>query len=298
MPLLNSILEIHNLSSGAHRALIGLLSFRNKANGQCNPKMETLGERLGGIPERTLRRWLHELRLAGVVYATKHRGSNSYRINISTDCEKPAVENAQDRPKVAAQDRPKMAGLNARILTEQTVLNRQRGTAAADVHAIRVEKAAAAALPLFDEIETPTPQAEAEKLVAELMPQHPEPGNLPKAINEAAKLLASRPETLTATIETLRRNHGLWRARWATYAAGRFVPQLWRWFHDGDWEHPPVDRKPVQSETWHERHERERKESDEENYRRYAELGMWSALREYGGDALVEVWREKVKAVG
>jgi hypothetical protein len=75
------ILEIHNLSSGAGRALLGLLSFRNGATGQCNPKLGTLSKRLGGVACSTLRRWLHELRRAGIVEATKHRGASSYVFN-------------------------------------------------------------------------------------------------------------------------------------------------------------------------------------------------------------------------
>jgi DNA-binding transcriptional ArsR family regulator len=76
-PLLVSILEIPNLSSGARRALTGLYSFRNKKTGSCCPRIATLCERLGA-PYGTVRRWLRELRVAGVVEMAKHRGSNAY----------------------------------------------------------------------------------------------------------------------------------------------------------------------------------------------------------------------------
>ena len=158
-------------------------------------------------------------------------------------------------------------------------------------------KKAAAAAPLFDDLENLKPQAQAAELVAELMPQHPEPGNQPKAVAAVTQLLATRPEGVQAAVVTLRANHALWRLRWASYAAGRFIPQLWRWVSDGDWENPPVERKPVQSETWAAKREREYQESKEKSYRMYAEYGMWDALREYGGDELVEEWRAKVEAI-
>ncbi len=69
------------LSSGATKALLGLLSYRSHKTGQCNPKIEKLCERLGGASEATVRRWLRELRRAGMVETTKQRGrANSYRI--------------------------------------------------------------------------------------------------------------------------------------------------------------------------------------------------------------------------
>lgn len=302
-PLLNSILEIHDLSSGAFRALLALLSFRNKSSGLCCPKIATLGERLG-VPRRTLCRWLAELRLAGVVGVTHRRGSNSYQINLSKNggkscgCEEPAMPEMAHlaMPKVAHVRVPKVAHLEASILNEQTVLLTDREEPppplSSEAGKTPVKKAAAAAvLPLFDNQENPTLKTEAARLVAELMPQHPEPGNQPKAVAEVQKVLAAG----TATVETIRSSHAAWRVRWATYAAGRFVPQLWRWLHDGDWEHAPVERKPVRSETWVERRERERREYDERTYRTYAENEMWDVLREYGGDELVEEWREKVK---
>ena len=137
----------------------------------------------------------------------------------------------------------------------------------------------------------------AAAVVAELMAVHPEPGNAPKAISEVEKLVASTPGEAAATLEALRTSHGLWRARWAGYAKDRFIPQLWRWVADGDWRNPPAERKGVKSETWVERRTREYTESQEKTYRNYAENEMWGALRECGGDELVEVWRAKVEAV-
>lgn len=58
--LLISISEIPGLSSGARRALVGLISFRNKRTGQCNPGIEALCTRIQA-PRRTVIRWLDEL---------------------------------------------------------------------------------------------------------------------------------------------------------------------------------------------------------------------------------------------
>jgi hypothetical protein len=302
--------ETRGLSSGAHRLLIGLLTYRNRETGRCDPAINRLCKRVGGVSRRTIFRWLAELRSKGILVVSSRSGTSSSYVFLSGKlaveaCGKKGV--GGDKVVTGGGDKV-VTGGGDRSVTQrpphpymnQTVLNRQSGTAAAATLPVLREpvKKAAAALPLFDQNDEPTSRAVAEELVAELMPVHPEPGNGLKAVAEAEKLLATRPEGVSATAETLRRNHGLWRARWAEYAPGRFVPQLWRWFHDGDWQHPPVGRKPVQSETWHERRERERKQSDEESYRMYAEHGMWDALREYGGETLVEVWREKVKAAG
>jgi DNA-binding transcriptional ArsR family regulator len=314
-PLLTSILEIHSLSSGAHLALIGLISFRNKSTGLCCPRIATLSERLGA-PYRTVSRWLNELRAAGIVESTRHRGSNSYRIDLSKNhgkAEAPGEPDMPevaglDMPKVADLDRPKVAGLGPRILNEQTVSNRQITTkAAADVklEAVRkpVQKAAAAAQDSFafeeerEQNQHPAPEAltMAEMVVAELMPQHPEPGNEPKAVAEAAKILAAKPEEMAATVETMRQTHAASRLSWANYRADRFIPQLWRWFSDGDWKYLRAARKEVQRETYNQRQRRELEEVGDETCRMYAELDMWDEVRAYGGDDAVEVWREKIQ---
>jgi hypothetical protein len=73
-----------NVSPGAIKALLGLLSFRNQQTGQCNPRFETLRERLGGELRRTVYRWLHELQRAGLLEIEPHQGySNSYVIHKS-----------------------------------------------------------------------------------------------------------------------------------------------------------------------------------------------------------------------
>ena len=173
----------------------------------------------------------------------------------------------------------------------------ERHDAAAGVSSHPGGAAAAATVEACNEPEHPSTLAvtEAEKLVVELMPKHPEPGNSPGAVAEAAKIL-TKAEDLTATLQTIREAHAACCQEWATYPAGRFIPRLPRWFRDGDWKHIRPGRKGVQSETLPERRAREFREWEERTYRMYAENEMWDALRENGGEELVEVWREKVKA--
>ena len=280
-PLLQSILEIHNLSSGAFRALTGLLSFRNKASGRCCPRISTLSERLG-VPYGTVRRWLRELRAAGVVDTARHQTYNSYQIQLLKTCgeqtpseqpQRPKMD-SQERPKMDGQERPKMDGLDSHFLIEQTVLNRQGGTRAAVKGRGVVEKpkkAAAAALPLFDEPEEPAapPVAEpagehdsgqlsvqppnsipalARAMAGELLKVHPQPGLPHRAAPEIERVLRAAP-SVEAAGETIWNNHAAWMEYWRTLEAGRFIPHLWRWFRDGEWENPPVIRKPAQKES-------------------------------------------------
>ena len=75
-----SILEA-DLSGGALKALIGLLSFRNRKTGQCNPSLATLSNRLK-TPPGTVRHWMRELRRKGVITAVAKPGFvNSYQVN-------------------------------------------------------------------------------------------------------------------------------------------------------------------------------------------------------------------------
>src|SRR5262249_42738725 len=69
---------------------------------------------------------------------------------------------------------------------------------------------------------------QAEALGCELMPDHPQPGNLPKFVQVFAKLLAASDDP-AALIDQIRRSHAQWRRAWSVYAGGRFIPQLWRW---------------------------------------------------------------------
>jgi hypothetical protein len=297
LPLLTSILEIHSLSSGARITLFALLSFRNKETGQCNPRITTLSERLGA-PYGTVRCWLRELRLSGAVEMTKHRGSNSYRIDPSKSCGKAGrpkhrerlVPDAQERLDFDAQERRTFDAVAGSVLIEQTEENRQRRTCAAavkttgSVGTCEKRTAAAAQSSLFDnppeperpasppvaatveaepepdsrehdgraQVVIPPPQAQiaelAQAMALELLKVHPQPGLGKRAAPEIERVLRAAPD-VTATAERMWNNHAAWMQYWKTLEAGKFIPQLWRWLHDGDWEQAPVIRKPAERET-------------------------------------------------
>lgn len=269
-----------------------LIACRNRRTGFCSPRLATLAERLGASL-RTIKRALAELVRTGMVIIHRCQVGNRYEI-ATPDRWGGTTSVADCGAKSGPSEGPNLALRERHILIEPDVLQpeeEQRPAAAASVAMVR---AAAAASTSCGCTATPTPPA-AEALAVDLMATHPEPGNLPRAIAAAAKLLATRPEGAMAILEAVRRNHALWRDRWATYAPGRFIPQLWRWIQEGDWENPPVERKGVQSESYLERRAREKREYDEQFYRGLAEEEAWDVIRQYGGEHAVEVWREKIK---
>jgi hypothetical protein len=267
------------LSSTAKLLLAQLLDHRNKRTAQCNPKQATLARELG-ISEDTVQRKLVELRRLGFVATKRHPYGCTYEIQI------PQIRGRETANPRVRNRKTADLGSPYPLFLEPDLKNLVAAAAATPA------KAAAAAAPV---VGVRNPESPAQKLVMELISQHPEPGNLQKAVAEIEKLLAARPGA--ETVEILRRNHAIWRAHWATYAPGRFIPQLWRWVRDGDWQFPPAERKgALPQESWIARRERERKESDEQFYRDLAEAGEWDVIRQYGGEPAVEVWREKLKA--
>jgi hypothetical protein len=284
---LTSILEIRNLSSGAHHALLGLLSFRNRATGQCNPRLKKLAERLGGVPDTTIRRWLRELRLAGIVATVRHRGSSSYVFHMPVfhaveNAEAPAAspskngrstpsKNGRSRPSKNGRSQPPHPYMNQNLF-EQTegngaaALRTGTGTAAAappppvqkeSEHERGVARPVSQQLGLGLEPVDPI-RAEAIALVEELHAEHPQPGLPDKAVGEVQAILAASAD-VTATVEQIRINHAAWKLHWEMLRPGAFIPQLWRWFHDGEWKR--TVGKPVRHENFYERCEREWTES-------------------------------------
>jgi hypothetical protein len=120
---------------------------------------------------------------------------------------------------------------------------------------------------LGQDLESPGPlRARAVALVEDLHAQHPQPGLPDKAIDEAERILRAS-EDVDATVELIRRNHVAWKAHWETLRPGKFIPQLWRWFHDGEWRR--MVGKPVRHETFYEREERKWKEEENSEYRQW-----------------------------
>jgi hypothetical protein len=100
-------------------------------------------------------------------------------------------------------------------------------------------------------------RAQAAELVEELHADHPQPGLPDKAVPEVERILAAA-EDREATVELIRANHAAWKAHWEMLRPGQFIPQLWRWFRDGEWKR--TVRKPVRQETWYQRQDRLQRE--------------------------------------
>lgn len=298
------------ISPRAQSLFHALTAYRNRRTGLCNPRQKKLAERFG-CHLRSIERAFAELQAAGMILAHRTLVGNRYELATPDRWQRPShppnMAGAQP-PSVAEGNRHPWRVQAVPSLYEPDVLQPEGSAAAADVPTTPGGQAAATAS-TFVEIETekPTPPASGSlnenpadqvvQVVRELMAVHPEPGNLPRAVTEVAKLIAGSPGEVVATLEAVRSSHAAWRVRWAEYGPGRFIPQLWRWVHDGDWRNAPAERKGMKSETWIERRKREQQECDDKTYRMYAELGAWEILREYGDDEFVEAWRAKVEAV-
>ena len=282
------------ISPRAQSTFHALVSHRNRRTGLCNPKQKTLAERLR-CPLRTIQRAFAELRSAGMILAHRTITGNRYDITTPDKWQPPSLAGAQP-PSLAGGNRQMWRVEAGASLYEPDVFQPdEKNDAAAALVTTVAEAAAAASIFVENEPEKPTHPApggsgslnenfpghiaETEKgnfrknfpgenfpaqeaaaaVAAELMAVHPEPGNAPKAVAAVAALVASKPGEGAATLEAVRASHASWRLRWADYAPGRFIPQLWRWIADGDWRNVPVERKGVKSETWIEKRAREQK---------------------------------------
>jgi hypothetical protein len=288
-------------------------AYRNRRTGACFPKRQTLAQRLG-VSVRTISRAVSQLRSAGFLFIRKLPLSNAYELTTpdqwqaaGTDAERRDKNGKSAGTKMASLPGQKWPGDADSSLYEPDVLYPEGRRAAASEADSPLEAAAAAAPPLrvTPEPEPPatlpavvpaeeTIPALAAAMADELLKVHPQPGLAQRAAPEILRILQQSSD-VEAVAERIWNHHGAWVRYWATLEAGRFIPQLWRWFRDGDWERPPVERKGVVSESWAAVREREQREHAEIYYRTLAENGLWFALREYGGEALVEVWREKIK---
>jgi hypothetical protein len=286
-----------DITPTATKVYFALRSYVNRKTGQCNPRYATIARRIG-LSERTVCRALRELRLAGWIGVRRgHWGSNY-------ECRNRAIP-ATDGGYIRATD-----GVNIHdkhgvyqqlhLFTEPDVVLNQKSATAADAQATGSEHGtgrAAASAPVADADQKPNtntrPRSDAERLVADLIPEHPEPGAPDRAVAEAEKILEGAADPVEA-YATARCNHEAWRAHWAKLDPHRFIPQLWRWFASGEWKFAPAERKGVARETWSARLKRESDESDQSYYRTLAEHEAWDLLREYGQDP--EVWRAKVEA--
>lgn len=275
VPVPEKAIRDRELSSGAKIALVGLLSFRNRQTGQCNPKLAKLAERIGTSP-RTARRWVRRLQNAGKVEAVRHRSASSYTV---------LEEGISAVPKSL-----KVAALNAKSgRASAATIGRESGplslyepeelnlNAPAPLPPSQMAAAAAAISPPAMVKTTPTPRhgeksgavpedsrkktgrypedsptsgpvvrenrttqdsvREAEEIAYELLRSHPQPGMVDKAV----EIIAERMARGAASAASLRQSHAQWCKWWAVSPAGTFIPMLWRWVASNDWRTPPAD---------------------------------------------------------
>lgn len=126
---LNDALATPGLSPGARCALAGLLSFRNRDTGRCDPTLKALIERLGSVQERTLFRWLAELRQTGILEVRRHDRDGRRNLYVIH-----RVENQKLPDRTVTQIPDKSVGnCHPTPLYEPDTLNRRR-SAAAEIH--------------------------------------------------------------------------------------------------------------------------------------------------------------------
>jgi len=250
----------------------GVIStYRNRRTGACFPKRETLAERLG-VSVRTITRAVRQLQSAGFLKTRKLPLSNDYELTTpdqwqaaGTDEERldKNVQSAGTKmSSLPGQKCPKAADAS---LYEPDVIQPEGAAAAAPATESPLEAAAAAAPPpgVYTEPEPPaalpsvvTPEEQIPALAAamadELLKVHPQPGLGQRAAPEIARILRQASD-VQAVAERIWNHHEAWRGYWRTLEAGKFIPQLWRWFRDGDWERPPVIRRPAEKATLAER---------------------------------------------
>jgi hypothetical protein len=253
------------LSAHAKWLFSALIARLNRKTGVCNPKLGKLAEQLGKSLS-TIKRALAELRRAGMVICRRTLWGNHYEIATPDRWQAPDSEAAGANsfgssvsPAEGSPVSPHSA--HRRSHKEPDVLEPDEGAAAAAPSVAESRGAAAAATPpprVQSEPEPPAlPQVPvvqdripglARAIADELLKVHPQPGLPRRAGPEIEKILRACPN-VEATAECIWNNHAAWVEYWKTLEAHRFIPQLWRWFNEGDWEKPPVIRKPATKES-------------------------------------------------
>jgi biotin operon repressor len=254
-----------DLSSSSRLVLQALMWHRNHRTGQCNPRWATLARELG-VCRNTVWRALKELRAKG--WVVSHRGQRGCSFEVRS---KPEPLKSQNQTSEANPEVPNWGCGKSQngtsdapaSLYEPLELKQSAEPAAAD-SCSDVEAAASAAStpaahenathpevvlarPVSHPVNPPAgPSQDARDLHRELVAVHPQPGLPERALAEVQKALESSEDPL-AVVQSIRENHALWRAYWATLPRERFIPQLWRWLRDGEWRIPPIMRKDADS---------------------------------------------------
>jgi DNA-binding transcriptional ArsR family regulator len=264
------------ISNSAKHLLALLENYRNKATGQCNPRVRRLASDLG-LTERTIYRALAELRKWQLITVKRMRNTCQYiirarnewynllRKTISDTVEKvlppqPAVEpvpvpetpammptldcqECQVRPDIDVRSEPPHLLLN--LPSEPPYPANEGIDAARSVHHVETTQAAAAPPALVDNGRSKTRSPLSEELWKELVAVHPQPGKPIAALEEIDRLLFDNRGQAVKLAAVLRTRHAEWRVYWATLDRAGYIPQLWRWVKECEWIAAPVIRKPA-----------------------------------------------------
>jgi hypothetical protein len=259
-----------DLSATARAVYCRLRTYYNRNTGQCNPRRARLATDLG-VSESTIKRGLGELRRTGWIVSHRRLRGRSYELlEVASPprCSPRVMDDPS--PRTTGDPSPRVkndpSGPAASLLTEPDLFEPEgKECAAVKATSCMVPKkppAAAAPLPPFGEPEHPASPPDpapapapaghasdpipalARAMAGELLKVHPQPGLAKRAAPEIERILRAAPN-LEATGERIWNNHAAWMEYWRRLEFGRFIPQLWRWFSDGDWENPPVIRKPM-----------------------------------------------------
>jgi len=255
------------LKSTPKLLLARLVRHYNPQTHQCDPKVTTLADELG-CGERAIKRAIARLRELG--WIETHKGQRGLSFGIPSFAmpirEIPVAgretpEYAPGNPvflrgrngpaeNPAGSKRPRTRGRNgpaetpASLYEESQLIRNVQDAAAVRLCTIAPSgpSAAAASFPRNKSQNTNT-NTLARALADQLIAAHPQPGLPAKALKLISKLLA-KSENPEQTAATIRQNHPAWVTYWSGLYREQFIPQLWRWIQDGEWQNPPVMRKP------------------------------------------------------
>ena len=280
-----------DLSNNGYRIYTAFLTYKNRKTGRCNPKETTLAAKLGKSL-RTIERAIAELRSRGMVLIQRTLTGNRYEVTTPDQWRAPKMAGAHP-PNMAEGNRQNWRVQGAVSIYEPDVfepeVNRAAAVKPSDPVKSRASAAAAPPPPVekktehpaappvgrreaeqlgLDMQETDTVRARADALVEELHATHPQPGLPDKAIDEAERILRAC-EDVDASVEMIRQNHAAWKAHWEMLRPGKFIPQLWRWFHDGEWRR--MVGKPIRQENFYEREQRKWDGEENAEYRQFVQ---------------------------
>lgn len=253
-----AVAQLAGLSSTCKLVLAYLADCRNHKTGQCNPRVKTIARHLA-VGEKTVDRALAKLYRCGLV--RRHKGQRGNSFDVAPRAGWAKILRGQNDPAEtipAGSKWPCARGQNdpaeAPVSLYEPLISepKKRGAAAAFSGVVqetgRAQTPAAAATStaaLAGKSANTNTLALARKLTAELIAVHPQPG-LPQKAEQFIGQLLAEAENPEETAAVIRRNHPPWIKYWSGLFQGQFVPMLWRWIRDGEWQHPPVIRKAME----------------------------------------------------